>query len=137
MKKIKGKIAIWWYVFLVILNAFCIWVIISKDTTLGILGGSVVMGAFDVLFLPTIFHNYVELGSMQLKIVFGLSHQEIPYKNITKIVETHNPLLGLAASLDRYYILHKNGSSIVSVQDKEMFKREVLLYNKKIEFVGK
>ena len=55
--RFKGKIAAWWYIFLLLGNAICIWVIFSKQTFWGILGGAIACIMFDVLFVPTIINN--------------------------------------------------------------------------------
>ena len=135
--KFKGKIAAWWYIFLLLGNAICIWVIFSKQTFWGILGGAIACIMFDVLFVPTIINNYVELRNSTLQIVFGLSSQSIPYRDISLIAESRNPMMSTAASLDRLYIMYEGGSVMVSVREKDAFIKELLRYNNKIQYIKK
>lgn len=134
--KFKGKIAVWWYAFIIILNAACLWVIFSKSTLWGIMGGAAVCITFNVLFIPTLFNNYVELSGKGLQITFGLSSQTIPYKDIRLVAASHNPMVSCAASLDRLYIAHAAGNVMIAVYDKEHFIKELQLYNNKIEYVA-
>lgn len=133
--KFKGKIAIWWYAFIALLNAVCFWIIFTKTTFWGIVGGVATCIVFNVLFIPTLFNNYVELKSTELHITFGLSNQAIPYKDIRLVAKSHNPMVSCAASLDRLYIAHATGNTMISIQDKEKFMKELKLYNRKIEYV--
>lgn len=134
--KFKGKIAVWWYAFILILNAACFWIIFTKTTIWGIVGGVATCIAFNVLFIPTLINNYVELKGTGLQIAFGLSSQSIPYKDIKLVAKSHNPMVSCAASLDRLYIVHANGNVMISIQDKEKFVKELKLYNHKIEYVA-
>ena len=92
---------------------------------------------FDVLFVPTIINNYVELRNSTLQIVFGLSSQSIPYRDISLIAESRNPMMSTAASLDRLYIMYEGGSVMVSVREKDAFIKELLRYNNKIQYIKK
>lgn len=135
--RFKGKIAAWWYIFLLIGNAVCIWVIFSKQTFLGTLGGAIACVIFDVLFVPTIVNNYVEFRNSTLQVVFGLSSLSIPYRDISLIAESHNPMFSTAASFDRLYIVYAGGNTMISVRDKEGLMKELLRYNNKIQYIKK
>ncbi|WP_339904793.1 PH domain-containing protein [uncultured Cyclobacterium sp.] len=98
-----------------------------------------------ILLLTSVFLGYL-LRSIKYRIdpdnlhIYGGfgSHKNIPIQDITKVVETHNPLSSAAASLDRLEIFfNKYDSVLVSPKEKKEFIATLCLQKPTIEVLLK
>lgn len=122
----KGKIAVWMWGILIVINAGMIVSGITSDRMSDRLPVFGILAAIDLFMVPMYFRNYVILKKEELVIVFGIIKKRIAYENITVLQETHNPLSSLAMSLDRIYIYTISGDDVmISVKKKKELIREV------------
>ena len=95
----------------------------SFDTLLFVTG---ILLLLELFLLQFILHSFVLLTDDSLLIVFGFLKQRIPYKDITSIRETKNPLSSMAFSLDRLGIENETcGYVMIAVKQKREFLDEM------------
>ena len=104
--KFKGKVAVWYYLVILAVNLLLIKGIFSPggnsgDGFFAQMSTLIALLVCNGLMIPIAVRNDVVLEKERLVIHFGFMTQRIPYREITKIKRTHNPLSSMAASLDR------------------------------------
>ena len=84
------------------------------------------------------FASYYELKEDRLFVSFGPIKENILYKDITKIKESHNLLSSAALSLDRLSI-YKTGrlKTLISPQEKEVFLDQIKSFIPHAEIIRK
>jgi len=117
MIRFKGKIAIWFWVIIALCNIVCIYACFDKEANGGIVVGIISLLICNLIFLPMVIRNYVEIQEDKLIIAFGFSTETVNIADITKMYESNNPLASTAASLDR--IIIKAGKRILMCSVKE------------------
>lgn len=125
--KFKGKIAVWFWAIVIVVNTMLLYeLIFSRDSMLAlVLGGAI----FNLVFLPIILRNYVLLNNDSVIVYFGFGKASIKVSNIEEVYQTHNPLASSAASLDRI-VIKGNGSEIMcSVKEKTKLFEELKKLN--------
>lgn len=136
--KFKGKVA-WWFYGIILGTAALLlpMLIVSAFTDPNITALIITLLSFaavEIFCIPIVFHNFAELQSESLLIVFGLMKKQIPYNDITVLLTTHNPTSSLAASLDRIEIKCKGKSEVmIALVDKKGFFDEIKKYNPDIK----
>ncbi len=126
--KFKGKIAIWYWIILIIVNgmSFCNFDYLK--------GREVEVAIYiiiaDFVLLPPAFRNYVMLTKNTLTICFGFGKDEIKIKDIVEVKEKRGP--AAMTSFDRLVIKTKDKDFSCSVKEKEEFLREVKNTRRKI-----
>lgn len=120
MIRFKGKIAIWFWIIIGLCEFLCIYACIDKDANGGIVAGIIGLLICNIVFLPMVIRNYVEIQEDKLVIAFGFSTETVIMSEITEMYESYNPLASTAASLDR--IIIKAGSRMLMCSVKEKAK---------------
>lgn len=87
----------------------------------------------DIICLPLVIKNYVEIDGDKLTLVLGFGRDSIRIEDITEVYRTHNPIAGGALSLDRVVIKGKRQEMMISVCDKEKLFRELKRMNPRIQ----
>lgn len=106
--RFKGKSA-WWFCAIIIGAALLLipMIIFSAFIDRNIPALIMVLTLFsapEIFCIPITFHNFAELQTETLLIVFGFIKKAIPYSNIDALRATNNPSSSLGASLDRIEI---------------------------------
>lgn len=126
--KFKGKIAVWYWIVVIIVNGM---VFFQFDY---LKGREIELAIYiiiaDFVLLPPLVRNYVVLTKDTLKICFGFGTDEIKIKDIVEIREKHTP--AGATSFDRLVIKTKEKDFSCSPKDKEEFLKEVKNTRRKI-----
>lgn len=130
--RLRGKVAIWFWAIYIIGNVVCIYeLLFSRDDLVGIVVGLVTM---NVIFLPILIRNYVEIKEDTLTLAFGFGKDSMPISDITEVSKSHNPIATSAASLDRIVVKGKRQEIICSVRDQERLLAELKRQNSEIRF---
>lgn len=129
--KFQGKLG-WWFWF-VMLGGEALLIASFFDTGSKI----IIIGSFlfyNLLFLPFVFRNYVEITEENFIIVFGFNKEIIPLSEITEVYQTYNPIASSAASLDRVLIKSRRKELMCSVKNKEKMFECLKEKNPQIQF---
>lgn len=132
--KFQGKIG-WWF-WLVMLGGEALLVASFFETGSKI----IIIGSFlfyNLLFLPFVFRNYVEITEDKFIIAFGFNKESIPLSEITEVYQTHNPIASSAASLDRILVKSRRKDLMCSVKNKEKMFEYLKEKNPLIQFSPK
>lgn len=132
--KFQGKIG-WWF-WLVMLAGEVLLITSFFETGSKI----IIIGAFlfyNLLFLPFVFRNYVEITEDKFIIAFGFNKESIPLSEVTEVYQTHNPIASSAASLDRVLIKSRRKELMCSVKNKEKMFECLKEKNPQIQFGSK
>ncbi len=116
--KFKGKIDLWFWLIMLFGDALILLALL--DST-GFIVGIVTAVIYNIIFIPLVVRNYVEVTDEELRIVMGFSKVKIPLSEIVEVYRTHNPISSMAASVDRIMIQAKNTQVMCAVQDKKAF----------------
>lgn len=88
---------------------------------------------WNIVFLPMLVKNYVEIDGERLILVLGLCRTTIEIGEIREVYKTHNPIASGALSLDRVMIRGRRQEALISVCDKELLFRELKRINPAIK----
>lgn len=135
--RIKGKIAVWFYLILIGGNAAVIYGFFDEELTRGDVAGLLfTLFLLDMICLPMVIRNYVEIEDGKLTLVLGFGRDSMKIEDITEVYGTHNPIAAGALSLDRVVIRGKRQEMMISVCEKERLFHELKLRNPAIS-IGK
>ena len=131
--RIKGKIAIWfWIMFagmeVLMLYSFFVPSDEGRDIGLQVIVAFVFL-VWNIVFLPMLVKNYVEIDGEKLVLVLGLCRTTMEIGEIKEVYKTHNPIASGALSLDRVMIRGRRQEMLISVCDKELLFRELKRIN--------
>ena len=116
--KFKGKIDLWFWLIMLLGDALILLALLDSS---GMIIGLVTAVIYNIIFLPLVIRNYVEVTDENLMIVMGFSKVKIPLSEIIEVYRTHNPVSSMAASVDRIMIQAKSTQVMCAVVDKEGF----------------
>lgn len=133
--KFKGKIDWWFWIVMLGGDALIIASLLTPEG--GRLMGTAIFIFYNIIFLPFVVRNYVEVSDENVAVVFGFSKNSISLKEIREIYCTHNPISSTAASLDRIVICGKQQQLMCAVKDKENFFSYLKEKNPEIEISAK
>lgn len=135
--RIKGKIAIWFWIMFVGMEILMIYLFFepSKEgKDVGMLAIMIfVFLVWNIVFLPMLVKNYVEIDGERLILVLGFCRTTIEIGEIREVYKTHNPIASRALSLDRVMIRGRRQEALISVCDKELLFRELKRINPAIK----
>ena len=132
--KLKGKIAAWFWMIFIGGNLLMLYeLLFSRDSITALIIGFLI---FNVVFLPIIVRNYVEIENDVLTVAFGFGKDSIRIGEITEIYQTHNPISSSATSLDRIVIKGRRKEIICSVCDKDSLFQEIKRQNPSVILRG-
>lgn len=117
--KFKGKIDFWFWIVMLLGEALLIGSLFTPEG--GIIIGIIITAFYNIIFLPIVFRNYVEVSDEKVTVVVGFSKQSIAISEIKEVYKTNNPIASSAASLDRIVIKAEGQKMMCAVQDKEKF----------------
>lgn len=125
--KFKGKIAVWFWAIVIVVNTMLLYeLIFSRDSMLAlVLGGAI----FNLVFLPIILRNYVLLNNDSVTVYFGFGKDSLKVNDIVEVYRTHNPIASSAASLDRIVIKGNRSEILCSVKEKSKLFDELKKLN--------
>lgn len=128
--KFKGKIDLWFWIVMLLGDALILLALLDSSS---IIIGLVTAFIYNIIFLPLVIRNYVEVTDEDLIIVMGFSKVRIPLSEIVEVYRTHNPVSSMAASVDRIMIQATNNQVMCAVKDKEAFFNCLKEKNPKIQ----
>ena len=131
----KGKIDIWWYVVIALLNGVTLGITLNVGFTT-VWGYLILLVLVDLYSIPILFRNEVIVDKKQVVIHFGLLTKTLPTQEITSIRKMKNYSASFAASFDRVGIESKRMSTVfVALYENREFANELMKLNKKIKYV--
>lgn len=131
----KGKIDIWWYVVIGVLNGITIGTSIYAGVS-KILPYILVLVLVDLYFIPPVFRNEVTIDKKSVIVRFGFLKKELPLKEITTIRIMKSFGASFAASFQRVGIESQRKTTVfVALTDNKAFVNELLKANKKIKYI--
>ena len=131
----KGKIDIWWYVVIALLNGVTLGITLNVGFTT-VWGYLILLVLVDLYSIPVLFRNEVIVDKKQVVIHFGLLTKTLPTQEITSIRKMKNYSASFAASFDRVGIESKRMSTVfVALYENREFANELMKLNKKIKSV--
>lgn len=114
--KFQGKIGWWFWLVMLGGEALLLASFFEPDGKLITAG---IFLFYNVMFLPFVFRNYVEITEDKFIIAFGFTKDSMTISEITDVYQTHNPIASSAASLDRVVIKGRRKELMCSVKNKE------------------
>lgn len=129
--RFKGKIDWWFWIVMLGGDALLVMTLLMPEG--GRIMGTAVLVFYNLIFLPFVIRNYVEVTDENVKVVFGFMNTSIPTKEIKEVYGTHNPISSTAASLDRIVISGKQRQLMCAVKEKEKFFSYLKEKNPQIE----
>ena len=131
----KGKIDIWWYVVIALLNGITLGITLNVGFTT-VWGYLILLVLVDLYSIPVLFRNEVIVDKKQVVIHFGLLTKTLPTQEITSIRKMKNYSASFAASFDRVGIESKRMSTVfVALYENREIANELMKLNKKIKYV--
>ena len=132
--KFRGKVAVWWYLIIVILNVALIGMIVKYGLHYISYFYILPAGLLDLYLIPVCFANYVELDKKKIFIRFGCSREEVLVEDITAMHRADRFTLSFCASADVVLLACRNKKNVVvSLKDNKAFMDELQKLNKKIK----
>lgn len=132
--KFRGKVAVWWYLIIVILNVALIGMIVKYGLHYISYFYILPAGLLDLYLIPVCFANYVELDKKKIFIHFGFSREEVLVEDITAMHRADRFTLSFCASADVVLLACRNKKNVVvSLKDNKAFMDELQKLNKKIK----
>lgn len=129
--RLKGKVAVWFWLIIFGTNAMMIYeLIFSRDDLAALIIGFFIC---NIIFLPIVLRNYVEIKDGKLTVCFGFGKESIEIREITEVYTTHDPIAGSAASLDRIVVKGRRQELMCSVCEKEKLFNELRQINPAIQ----
>lgn len=132
--KFKGKVAIWFWLIIIVVNAVCIYELLFDPDNVLLLFGSLALS--DIIFIPIVVRNYVVIEEENLKLFFGFGKDSMRIADIVEVKGSYCPIASSAASLDRLFIKGKRQEMVIAVKDKVAFVAELKLRNSGIRVCG-
>lgn len=131
--RIKGKIAIWFWIMFAGMEVLMLYSFFVPSDEGGDIGLQVIVAfvflVWNIVFLPMLVKNYVEIDGEKLVLVLGLCRTTMEIGEIKEVYKTHNPIASGALSLDRVMIRGRRQEMLISVCDKELLFRELKRIN--------
>ena len=132
--RFKGKVAVWWYLIIAVLNAVLVWMIVKYGLHYISYFYILPAGLLDLYLIPVCFANYVEIDKKKLFIRFGISKEELLIEDITAMHRADRLTLSYCASTDVVLLGTRNKKNVVvSLKDNQAFMDALLKANKKIK----
>ena len=132
--KFRGKVAVLWYLIIVILNVALIGMIVKYGLHYISYFYILPAGLLDLYLIPVCFANYVELDKKKIFIRFGFSREEVLVEDITAMHRADRFTLSFCASADVVLLACRNKKNVVvSLKDNKAFMDELQKLNKKIK----
>lgn len=124
--KLKGKIGLWWFITIILINASLIFLMLFAETLLGRGIQIVVLLVLDIFLISWTVNNYVKLNDDDFTIHFGFSKNSVKYKDVIRVSKTNSIIAGSALSFDRILIETHDKQMIISLKEKDLFIEEVI-----------
>ena len=126
MKTFKGKNALWFILIFMIYNCLP-FIILLKGTNMEsqwfLIVLLVVYYSGDLIFLPIMINNKIELYDDYFVFYYGFSKDQIYIKDIIDIKKSHNFIASSANSLDRLYIHTCHKDMYIALQNNDKFMK--------------
>ena len=130
--KFRGKVAVWWYLIIVILNVALIGMIVKYGLHYISYFYILPAGLLDLYLIPVCFANYVELDKKKI-FIRRLLEEEVLVEDITAM-QSGQVYPSFCASADVVLLACRNKKNVVvSLKDNKAFMDELQKLNKKIK----
>lgn len=117
--RFKGKIDLWFWFVMLLGESMLLGTLFSAEKT-GIIW-VITIFFYNLIFLPLVFRNYVEVTQEDVIVVIGFSKDSIAISDVQELYKTNNPIASSAASLDRIVIKGQQKMMMCAVQDQKGF----------------
>lgn len=117
--RFKGKIDWWFWIVMLGGDALLVAALLMPEGTR--IMGTAILIFYNLICLPFVIRNYVEVTDEKVTVAFGFMKNSIPTKEIKEVYGTHNPISSTAASLDRIVIRGRQREMMCAVKEKEKF----------------
>ncbi len=116
--KFKGKVDLWFWAVMLFGDVLMLGAVFTPGLTIVMIISFIV---YNVIFIPLVARNYVEISDDMLTVVCGFSKESIGLLEIQEVYRTCNPVASSAASLDRIVIKGRQKMLMCAVKDREAF----------------
>lgn len=132
--RFKGKIAVWWYLVIVVLNVALVGLIVKYGLHYISYFYILPAGILDLYLIPVCFADYVEIDKNKIFVRFGFSKEEIFLEDIAAMRRADRFVLSFCASTDVVLLTCRNRKNVVvSLKDNKAFMDAIRKANKKIK----
>ena len=123
MKRFYGKNAVWFYGVVLFYNLLPLWACFHPDFqwTALMIGLYIFLYLFDLLFIPIMVRNYVDVYDSYFIFRYGIWKDRIDLSAITVLEKSHCGLASSANSLDRIHIETDDKDFYISLKDNDGF----------------
>lgn len=132
--RLKGKIAAWFWAVFLLGEGVMVYDLFDSVRQSGRPDWPLIVGAavFQIVFLPIMIRNYIEIGEERLTVAFGFGKDSIEIGEIREISPNRSVIASSAASLDRIEIKGRRQTILCAVRDKEKLCEELKKRNPEI-----
>ena len=132
----KGKISIWWYLAIAILNGIAIATLIYSGVSATMAFSLLLLAVLDLYLIPVLFKNTVTVNKKEVLVEFGLLKKTLPVQEILVVRKMKSYSASFAADFDRVGIESRRKSTVfVSVYEADAMINELKKRNSKIKYV--
>ena len=116
--RFKGKVDLWFWAVMLFGDVLMLGSVFTPGLSIVMIISFIV---YNVIFIPLVARNYVEISDDRLTVVCGFSKDSIGLSEIQEVYRTNNPVASSAASLDRIVIRGRQKMLMCAVKDREGF----------------
>lgn len=117
--RFQGKIDIWFWIILFLGEGILLYSLCIRDMEIWLL--SAVLLIYNLMMVPLVFRNYVEVEEDRVTVVFGFFKQSMRLTELKEAYRTYSPLSSTAASLDRIVLKGDRKQLLCAVRKREAF----------------
>lgn len=116
--RFKGKVDLWFWAVMLFGDVLMLGSVFTPGLSIVMIISFIV---YNVIFIPLVARNYLEISDDELTVVCGFSKECISLGEIQEVYRTNNPVASSAASLDRIVIRGRQKMLMCAVKDREGF----------------
>lgn len=117
--KFRGKIDVLFWIVMLAGEFLLLGCLVFPEEGRLVIG--IVFLVYNLMFLPFVFRNYVEVEGNRITLVFGFIKQTMDVSELTEVYRTCSPISSTAASLDRIVLRGNRKMMMCAVRDREAF----------------
>ena len=116
--KFRGKVDLWFWAVMLFGDVLMFGAVFTPGLSIVMIISFIV---YNVIFIPLVARNYVEISDDMLTVVCGFSKDSIGILEIQEVYRTNNPVASSAASLDRIVIKGRQKMLMCAVKERDKF----------------
>ena len=114
--KFRGKVDLWFWAVMLFGDVLMFGAVFTPGLSIVMIISFIV---YNVIFIPLVARNYVEISDDILTVVCGFSKDSIGILEIQEVYSTNNPVASSAASLDRIVIKGSQKMLMCAVKERD------------------